>query len=70
MSRMPDTKRRRPRRQCDEEFRSQAVRLVLDDGKTIAIVARNASSEVSTSPRRSRSSDISRSKSSNRDWVC
>ncbi len=41
MSRMPDTKRRRPRRQFDEEFRSQAVRLVLDDGKTIAIVARD-----------------------------
>ena len=41
MSRMPETKRRRPRRQFDEEFRSQAVRLVLDDGKTIAIVARD-----------------------------
>jgi len=41
MSRMPKTTRRRPRRQFDEEFRSQAVRLVLDDGKTIAAVARD-----------------------------
>lgn len=41
MSRMPETKRRRPRRQFDEEFRSQAVRLVLDEGKTIAAVARD-----------------------------
>jgi len=38
---MPDTKRRRPRRQFDEEFRSQAVRLVLDDGKTMGAVARD-----------------------------
>ena len=45
MSRMPDTKRRRPRRQCDEEFRSQAVRLVLDDGKTIAIVCARSGSD-------------------------
>ena len=30
MSRMPDTKRRRPRWQFDEEFCSQAVRLVLE----------------------------------------
>ena len=51
MSRMPDTKRRRPRRQCDEEFRSQAVRLVLDDGKTIAIVARDL--DLTPSARRS-----------------
>ncbi len=41
MSRMPKTNGRRPRRQFDEEFRSQAVRLVLDDGKTIAAVARD-----------------------------
>jgi transposase len=41
MSRMPDTKRRRPRRQFDEEFRTQAVRLVLDEGKTVGAVARD-----------------------------
>ena len=41
MSTMADTKRRRPRRQSDEEFCSQAVRLVLEDGKTIAAVARD-----------------------------
>jgi len=42
MSRMPKSSNgRRPRRQFDEEFRSQAVRLVLDDGKTIAAVARD-----------------------------
>ena len=41
MSRMADTRRRRPRRQFEGEFRSQAVRLVLDDGKTIAVVARD-----------------------------
>jgi transposase len=38
---MPDTKRRRPRRQFDEEFRSQAVRLVLEEGKTVGAVARD-----------------------------
>jgi transposase-like protein len=37
---MPESRKgRRPRRQFDEEFRSQAVRLVLDDGKTIGAVA-------------------------------
>ena len=41
MSTMAETKRRRSRRQFDEEFRSQAVRLVLDDGKTIAAAARD-----------------------------
>jgi transposase len=42
MSRMPESRKgRRPRRQFDEEFRSQAVRLVLDDGKTIGAVARD-----------------------------
>jgi len=35
------TKRRRPRRQFDEEFRAQAVRLVLDEGKPIAVAARD-----------------------------
>jgi transposase len=43
MSRMaPDsTKRRRARRQFDEEFKTQAVRLVLDEGKTVSAVARD-----------------------------
>ena len=41
MSRMPDPKPRRVRRQFDEEFKAQAVRLVLDDGKPIAAVARD-----------------------------
>ena len=43
MSTMADapSKRRRPRRQFDEEFRAQAVRLVLDEGKTIAAAARD-----------------------------
>jgi transposase-like protein len=42
MSRMPESsKGRRPRRQFDEEFRSQAVRLVLDDHKTVGAVARD-----------------------------
>ena len=41
MSRMPDPKARRVRRQFDEEFKAQAVRLVLDDGKPIAAVARD-----------------------------
>ncbi len=41
MSRMPESRKgRRPRRQFDEEFRSQAVRLVLDDHKTVGAVAR------------------------------
>ena len=31
---------RRPRRQFSEEFRAQAVRLVLDEGKTVGAVAR------------------------------
>jgi transposase len=41
MSRMPDTKRRRPPRQFDEELRTRAVRLVLDEGKTVGAVARD-----------------------------
>jgi len=42
MSRMPESsKGRRPRRQFDEEFRNQAVRLVLDDHKTVGAVARD-----------------------------
>ena len=40
---MADTpkKTRRPRRQFDDEFKAQAVRLVLDDGKSIPSVARD-----------------------------
>ena len=40
---MPDTPRktRRPRRQFDDEFKAQAVRLVLDEGKSIPSVARD-----------------------------
>jgi transposase len=34
-------KRRRPRRQFDEDFKAQAVRLVLDEGKTVGRVARD-----------------------------
>jgi len=41
MSRMPDRKPRRPRRQFDEEFKAQAVRLVLNGGRTIGAVARD-----------------------------
>jgi transposase len=38
---MADTrKRRRPRRQFDPEFKAQAVRLVLDEGKSVGAVAR------------------------------
>ncbi len=42
MSRMANTnKSRRPRRRFDEDFKAQAVRLVLDEGQTIASVARH-----------------------------
>jgi transposase len=41
MSTMADSKRRRPRRQFDDEFKAQAVRLVLDDGKSVTAVARD-----------------------------
>jgi transposase len=34
-------KRRRSRRQFDDEFKAQAVRLILDEGKTIPSVARD-----------------------------
>jgi transposase len=37
---MADTsKRRRPRRQFDDDFKAQAVRLVLDEGKSVGSVA-------------------------------
>jgi transposase len=39
---MADThKRRRPRRQFDDEFKAQAVRLVVDEGKSVSSVARD-----------------------------
>jgi len=42
MARMSNgAKRKRPRRSFTDEFKEGAVRLVLDEGKTIAEVARN-----------------------------
>ena len=42
MSRMANTtKGRRSRRQFDDDFKAQAVRLVLDEGKTVGSVARD-----------------------------
>jgi len=38
---MADTSKRRPRRRFDDDFKDQAVRLVLDEGKTAAAVARD-----------------------------
>ena len=38
---MADTPKRRPRRQFTEEFKAGAVRLVLDDGKTVGTAARD-----------------------------
>lgn len=38
---MADTPKRRPRRRFDEEFKEQAVRLVLDEGKRVGSVARD-----------------------------
>jgi transposase len=39
---MTDTpKRRRPRRQFTDEFKGSAVRLVLDEGKSVGAVARD-----------------------------
>ena len=40
MSRMAATTRRRSRRQFSDEFRAGAVRLVLEEGKTVGAVAR------------------------------
>ena len=41
MSRMPSSKPgRRPRRRFSDEFKEGAVRLVLDEGKTVGAVAR------------------------------
>jgi transposase len=38
---MADTPPRRPRRRFDEEFKAQAARLVLDEGKSVGSVARD-----------------------------
>ena len=40
MSTMPTTRRRRPRRRFTNEFKEQAVRLVLDEGERVNAVAR------------------------------
>ena len=38
---MPDTAKRRVRRQFTDEFKAGVVRLVLDEGKTVGAVARD-----------------------------
>ena len=38
---MADTRKRRPRRRFDDDFKAQAVRLVLDEGKSVGSVARD-----------------------------
>ena len=38
---MADTPKRRPRRQFTDEFKAGAVRLVLDEGKTVGAAARD-----------------------------
>jgi len=38
---MAEPPKRRPRRQFDEDFKAQAVRLIVDDGKTVGAVARD-----------------------------
>src|SRR5262245_21795096 len=39
---MPESlKQRRPRRRFDDDFKQQAVRVVLDEGKTVGAVARD-----------------------------
>lgn len=40
-SKMADTPTRRPRRQFTDEFKAGAVRLVLDEGKTVGAAARD-----------------------------
>ena len=40
MSTMAETRSRRPRRRFTDEFKQQAVRLVLDEGKSVNAVAR------------------------------
>jgi transposase len=38
---MAETSKRRPRRRFDDDFKAQAVRLVLDEGKSVGSVARD-----------------------------
>jgi transposase len=38
---MAETPKRRPRRQFDDDFKAQAVRLVLDEGQSVGSVARD-----------------------------
>ena len=40
---MADTPKRRARRQFTDEFKASAVRLVLDEGKTVSAAARDLS---------------------------
>ena len=40
MSSMAETRSRRPRRRFTDEFKQEAVRLVLDEGKSVTAVAR------------------------------
>jgi transposase len=40
MSAMPDSDSRRPRRRFTDDFKQQAARLVLDEGKSVSAVAR------------------------------
>ena len=40
MSTMAESRSRRPRRRFTDEFKQQAVRLVLDEGKSVTAVAR------------------------------
>jgi transposase len=53
MSTMADTKRKRSRRTFSEEFKAGAVRLVLEEGKTVGAAAR----------------DLDLTESSLRNWV-
>ena len=53
MSTMPDTKRKRSRRSFTDEFKAGAVRLVLEEGKTVGAAAR----------------DLDLTESSLRNWV-
>ena len=41
MSAMAEKRSRRPRRQFTDEFKQQAARLVLDEGKSVSAVARD-----------------------------
>ena len=38
---MAESPKRRPRRRFDDDFKAQAVRLVLDEGKSVGSVARD-----------------------------